>query len=111
MPANPIERLRDELGWRRAGPALQPVLFINPRSGGGKATQAALPERAAGLGIEPVLLEPGQDLAALVARAEAEGADVLCMAGGGASLAVVAAAACAPDLPFVCIPAGTRNHF
>ncbi len=33
------------------------------------------------------------------------------MAGGDGSLAVVAAAARAHALPFVCIPAGTRNHF
>jgi diacylglycerol kinase family enzyme len=33
------------------------------------------------------------------------------MAGGDGSLAVVAAASHAHDLPFVCIPAGTRNHF
>jgi diacylglycerol kinase family enzyme len=33
------------------------------------------------------------------------------MAGGDGSLAVVAAAAAAHDLPFVCVPAGTRNHF
>jgi hypothetical protein len=33
------------------------------------------------------------------------------MAGGDGSLAVVAAAAATHDLPFVCIPAGTRNHF
>jgi diacylglycerol kinase family enzyme len=33
------------------------------------------------------------------------------MAGGDGSLAVVAAAALAHSLPFVCIPAGTRNHF
>jgi diacylglycerol kinase family enzyme len=33
------------------------------------------------------------------------------MAGGDGSLAIVAAAAAAHDLPFVCVPAGTRNHF
>ena len=33
------------------------------------------------------------------------------MAGGDGSLAVVAAAAAANGLPFVCVPAGTRNHF
>lgn len=33
------------------------------------------------------------------------------MAGGDGSLAVVAAAACRHGLPFVCVPAGTRNHF
>lgn len=31
--------------------------------------------------------------------------------GGDGSLAVVAAAAAAHDLPFICVPAGTRNHF
>ena len=36
---------------------------------------------------------------------------VLGVAGGDGSLAVVAAAAAAHGLPFVCVPAGTRNHF
>ena len=39
------------------------------------------------------------------------GADALGMAGGDGSLAVVAAAAAAQGVPFVCVPAGTRNHF
>ena len=33
------------------------------------------------------------------------------MAGGDGSLAVVAAAASTHGLPFICVPAGTRNHF
>jgi len=33
------------------------------------------------------------------------------MAGGDGSLAVLAAAAAAHGLAFVCVPAGTRNHF
>ena len=33
------------------------------------------------------------------------------MAGGDGSLATVAAAAAERDLPFICLPAGTRNHF
>jgi diacylglycerol kinase family enzyme len=33
------------------------------------------------------------------------------MAGGDGSMAIVAAAAIEHDLPFVCVPAGTRNHF
>jgi diacylglycerol kinase family enzyme len=33
------------------------------------------------------------------------------MAGGDGSLATVAAVAAAHGLPFVCVPAGTRNHF
>jgi Diacylglycerol kinase catalytic domain len=41
----------------------------------------------------------------------AAGADALGMAGGDGSLAVVAAVAAAHGIPFVCVPAGTRNHF
>jgi diacylglycerol kinase family enzyme len=33
------------------------------------------------------------------------------MAGGDGSLSVVAAAAAAQGMPFICVPAGTRNHF
>ena len=87
------------------------MLFVNPRSGGGAAARSGVIERARELGIEAVTLAPGQNLAALVQAAVASGADALGMAGGDGSLAVVAAAAAANDLPFVCIPAGTRNHF
>jgi diacylglycerol kinase family enzyme len=84
---------------------------VNPRSGGGKAGQVDLVEHAQERGVETVVLGPGMTLEALVADAVAGGADALGMAGGDGSLAVVAAAACAHALPFVCIPAGTRNHF
>src|SRR5581483_11703169 len=39
------------------------------------------------------------------------GADALGVAGGDGTLATVAAAAHAHDLPLICVPAGTRNHF
>ncbi|MBV9095340.1 MAG: hypothetical protein JO132_15925 [Streptosporangiaceae bacterium] len=87
------------------------MLFINPRSGGGKAARAGLAERARELGIEAVILAPGQNLAALAADTAAGGADALGMAGGDGSLAVVATAAAEHGIPFVCVPAGTRNHF
>jgi diacylglycerol kinase family enzyme len=87
------------------------VLFINPRSGDGKAARAGLAERARETGIEAVILAPGRDLAALAGDAAAAGADALGMAGGDGSLAVVAAVAAAHQIPFVCVPAGTRNHF
>jgi diacylglycerol kinase family enzyme len=61
--------------------------------------------------MEPVVLGPTDDLATLVAIAVGEGADALGMAGGDGSLATVAAAAAERDLPFICLPAGTRNHF
>jgi diacylglycerol kinase family enzyme len=87
------------------------VLLINPRSGGGKAARAALADRARERGVEPVVLGPTDDLATLIAIALEKGADALGMAGGDGSLATVAAAAAQHDLPFICLPAGTRNHF
>ena len=98
-------------GWAPADPLRRPVLFVNPRSGGGKAVRAAVAERAQERGIEVVVLGPDANLEALVAEAVAGGVDALGVAGGDGSLAVVAAAAHAHGLAFVCIPAGTRNHF
>ena len=89
----------------------RPVLFLNPHSGGGKAERAGLTERARERGIEVVALRTEQSLAALVEQAVTEGADALGVAGGDGSLAIVASAALAHGLPFICVPAGTRNHF
>ncbi|GIH92241.1 hypothetical protein Psi01_28710 [Planobispora siamensis] len=87
------------------------VLFINPRSGGGKAERFHLADEARKRGIEPIELKPGDDLQTLVRAAVAEGADGLAMAGGDGSQAIVAAIAAEHGLPYACIPAGTRNHF
>ena len=92
-------------------PPERPVLFINPRSGGGKAERANLAEQARERGIDAIVLGPGDSLPTLVDQAVADRADALGVAGGDGSLAVVAAAALAHGLPFVCVPAGTRNHF
>ena len=89
----------------------QPVLFYNPRSGGGKAEQFSLAAEAEARGIEPIELKPGDDLEALVRGAVDRGADALAMAGGDGSQAVVAALAAERGLPYACVPAGTRNHF
>ncbi len=98
-------------GWRSSDPPQRPVLFVNPRSGGGTAERAAIAERARDRGIETVIFAPGQSLEALAREAVADGADALGVAGGDGSMAVVAAAAATHGLPFVCVPAGTRNHF
>ena len=87
------------------------MLFVNPKSGDGTAARHRLAERAREQGIEAVVLAPGQSLAALTQAAVINGADALGVAGGDGSLAVVAAAAAAHGLPFVRVPAGTRNHF
>jgi diacylglycerol kinase family enzyme len=97
--------------WAAADPPQRPVLFVNPRSGGGKAARADLAARARERGIDVIVLRPGDRLPALVDEAVADGADGLGIAGGDGSLAVVASAALAHGLPFVCVPAGTRNHF
>ncbi len=92
-------------------PPSQPVLFYNPKSGGGKATRFNLPDEARRRGIEPIELQLGQDLEQLVRDAVARGANGLAMAGGDGSQAIVAGIASELDLPYACIPAGTRNHF
>jgi len=89
----------------------RPVLFYNPKSGGGKAEKLHLAEEARARGIEPVELKLGADLEQLVRGAVADGADALAMAGGDGSQAVVAMIAAEQNLPYACIPAGTRNHF
>jgi diacylglycerol kinase family enzyme len=108
---NPSRRQLSRYGWRPVDPPRRPVLFVNPRSGDGKAARAEVAEQARAKRIEAVVLEAGQDLAALAGEAAAAGADALGMAGGDGSLAVVAAVAAAHGIPFVCVPAGTRNHF
>lgn len=88
-----------------------PVLLFNPKSGGGKAEKFKLASEARARGIEPIELTRGSDLEQLARDAVADGADGLAMAGGDGSQAIVAAIASELDLPYACIPAGTRNHF
>ena len=57
------------------------------------------------------MLRQGDGLLALAEDAVARGADVIGMAGGDGSQALVGAVASAHGLPHVVVPAGTRNHF
>jgi diacylglycerol kinase family enzyme len=91
-------------------PAARPVLLYNPKSGGGKA-DAALVAAAEARGIRAVDLTEAPDLEQLARDVIAEGADVVGVAGGDGSQALVAGVVAEHDVPFVCIPAGTRNHF
>ena len=95
----------------RVGAAGHGAVIVNAKSGGGKATRFDLPAEAEKRGIRVIMLQPGDDLGALADRAIADGADVIGMAGGDGSQAVVAEAAMRHGIPHVCIPAGTRNHF
>jgi diacylglycerol kinase family enzyme len=51
------------------------------------------------------------DVAALARKAVSEGCDLLGVAGGDGTQALVAGIAAEHDLPFLVISAGTRNHF
>ncbi|MEU2422426.1 diacylglycerol kinase family protein [Streptomyces sp. NPDC007851] len=94
-------------------PAGRPWVVMNPRSGGGKVARFGLAEKARAAGARVVLLDPAhhQDVAELARRAVADGADLLAVAGGDGTQALVAEVAARHDVPFVVIPAGTRNHF
>jgi diacylglycerol kinase family enzyme len=95
----------------RAHVPSHPVLLCNPWSGGGKVQRFGLAEVAASLGVETVMLDHGLDLEELARSAVAHGADCLGMAGGDGSQALVASIAVEHRIPFVCVSAGTRNHF
>jgi diacylglycerol kinase family enzyme len=93
------------------GPARRGVLIVNLRSGDGKAQRFHLVEEARRRGIEPIVLGSDDDLEDVARDAIARGADVVGMAGGDGSQAMVASVAADADIAFVCVPAGTRNHF
>lgn len=102
-------------GRKTQGPAVlraeHPVLIMNLKSGGGKAERFHLVDECRERGIEPIVLTPGTDLLELAEDAVARGADVIGMAGGDGSQALVASVASRYGIPHVVIPAGTRNHF
>lgn len=84
-------------------------LLVNPRAGTEDPSAEELVEAAQARGIRTHVLRRGEDAAEL-AHAAAD-VSALGMAGGDGSLGPVAAVALELDLPFVCIPFGTYNHF
>jgi diacylglycerol kinase family enzyme len=103
------ERMREH----EVPPPKRPYLIMNPRSGGGKVGRFGLKDKAEALGATVALLEgPGPvDVAALARAAVADGADLLGVAGGDGTQALVAGIAAEHNLPLLVISAGTRNHF
>jgi diacylglycerol kinase family enzyme len=97
-------------GAERPAPA-RPWLLVNPWSGGGAAGRVGLVAAAEAAGFAVHVLAAGEDVGSLASGAVAAGADVLAVAGGDGTLAQVAAVAVAAGVPFLCVPAGTRNHF
>jgi diacylglycerol kinase family enzyme len=103
------ERMREH----EVSPPRRPFLIMNPRSGGGKVTRFGLKDKAEALGATVALLEgPGTvDVGELARQAVADGADLLGVAGGDGTQALVAGIAAEHDIPLLVISAGTRNHF
>ena len=94
-------------------PPRHPYLIMNPKSGGGKVEKFDLKRKAEALGAE-VFLFGGSgpvDVAEVARAAVAGGADLLGVAGGDGTQALVAGIAAEHDIPFLVISAGTRNHF
>jgi diacylglycerol kinase family enzyme len=92
-------------GFRR------PVLVLNPRSGSVQVIRDRLLDAAGRHGVQVREAATPAELVGQARAAVADGADALGVAGGDGSLAAVAAVAIGAGLPFVCVPAGTRNHF
>jgi len=92
-------------------PPVRPWLLINPKSGDGKALRLGLADVAAQRGIRVRMLASDDDPPVLALDAVAEGADAIGVAGGDGSLGPIAAVAMRLNVPFVCVPTGTRNHF
>jgi diacylglycerol kinase family enzyme len=86
---------------------------MNPRSGGGKVSAFDLQRRAEALGATVFLMSGPErvDVAEVARKAVAAGADLLGVAGGDGTQALVAGVAAEHGIPFVVITAGTRNHF
>jgi diacylglycerol kinase family enzyme len=96
-----------------ASPPKRAFIVMNPRSGDGKVAKFGLKEKARALGAQVAMLEGPEiiDVAALARKAVADGCDLLGVAGGDGTQALVAGIAAEHDLPFLVISAGTRNHF
>jgi diacylglycerol kinase family enzyme len=94
-------------------PAAHPYLIMNPKSGGGKVGRFGLKRRAEDLGAEVFLMEGPEpvNVAEVARQAVANGADLLGVAGGDGTQALVAGVAAQHGIPFIVITAGTRNHF
>jgi diacylglycerol kinase family enzyme len=99
---------------RAAGPPpAHPYMIMNPRSGGGKVERFGLRRKAEALGAEVFMIGGDEpvDVAEVARKAVAAGADLLGVAGGDGTQALVAGIAAERGLPFMVITAGTRNHF
>jgi diacylglycerol kinase family enzyme len=85
------------------------LLIVNPRAGRGGPGSDELVAEARRRGLDVRVLEGGDP--GEIARAADADADVIGIAGGDGSCAAVAEVCVERDLPLVCVPFGTHNHF
>ncbi|MGH3299604.1 MAG: diacylglycerol kinase family protein, partial [Trebonia sp.] len=96
----------DKADWRMpetaAVPAWHPFLIMNPRSGGGKVGKFDLQRKAEALGAEVFLMSGPEmvDVAEVARQAVAAGADLLGVAGGDGTQALVAGVTAEHGIPF-----------
>jgi diacylglycerol kinase family enzyme len=83
-------------------------LVLNPRSGDAEPPVDELRQEAERRGVAVHVLAPGESPAD-AARLAPDGP--IGGAGGDGTIAGVAAVARERDVPFICVPYGTRNHF
>jgi diacylglycerol kinase family enzyme len=116
-PVNVVEtapraaRARPSWGAARSAPwsaGVKSLLIVNPRSGSGSPSAEEIVAVAERLSVDVHVLQEGDDAAEIARASDARAVGV---AGGDGSLAAVAEVALERDVPFVCIPFGTRNHF
>jgi diacylglycerol kinase family enzyme len=95
--------------------ARRALVIVNARAGGGRDASVAQDLRgqfaAAGLQAEVALLQDGDDIASLVARARAEGLGLVVAGGGDGTQGAVAAQLAGTGIVQGVLPLGTLNHF
>jgi len=84
------------------------LLIVNPRAGNGRPGTDELVVEARERRLDVHVLSGGDNPAAVAREAEAA---VIGIAGGDGSCAAVAQVCVERDVPFLCVPFGTRNHF
>jgi diacylglycerol kinase family enzyme len=84
------------------------AVFVNPSSGSDEAPEEAVRKLFPG---HRVVVCEAKDIPAAVTKAVKEGVDFVAVAGGDGTLRCAAEPLVGTGVPFLPIPAGTRNHF
>jgi diacylglycerol kinase family enzyme len=86
------------------------VLAVNPHSGSAGSLDALI-DAAHAAAIDVLEIDPDHDVYRQLEQLLPDDTAVFGMAGGDGSLSCAATICIERDIPFVCVPFGTRNHF